>query len=173
MSASLNAVVKTVASHFFLWMRIFVTIGQHRTLTFNVEDSETIDDLVARIHAHEDSASHASVRLIYGDDPELQWDKTLRDYGIKHSGVLHAVITPRVIDFMRKELRSAKTHRLLDRLHKIAGELRRLQNESDDEDADEAGVDRDDDSEEERSDGAAPVAPVDMPPFKRRNSWKN
>ena len=103
---------------------------------------------------------------------------TLNSNGAKRfatmaSGTQGSGITFRIADFLRKELRSAKTHRLLGRLHKIAGELQRLQNESEDEDADEAGVDRDDDSEEERSDGAAPVAPVDMPPFKRRNSWKN
>ena len=105
-------------------MQIFVWLEMVKTITLDIEASDTIDNVKAKIQEIE-SIPPEQQRLVFGPHPQLEGNRTVSEYSIKEGDYLH-LQRPRVsgLCLVRAAHRAAKRRRLL-------AELRALEEESD------------------------------------------
>jgi hypothetical protein len=73
-------------------MNVYIKFITSKTLTFNVEPTETLAQLLQRVHERE-GLEPARMKLVYGGKllgPDLQ--KTLADYSVPNDATIHALV---------------------------------------------------------------------------------
>ena len=113
-------------------MQIFVWLETVKTITLDVEASDTIDNVKAKIEDIE-GIPPMKQRLIFGPHPQLEGSQTVSQYSIKEGDFLH-LQRPRLssLCLVRMAYRSTKRRRLL-------GQLQALEAESDEDQWKESG----------------------------------
>ena len=69
-------------------MQIFVKTQARKTLTLDVEDSDTVDSVKATIQVSEGIPKDQQ-RLIFAEWEDLEGSRPLSDYRIEHASTLH------------------------------------------------------------------------------------
>ncbi|KAG5244685.1 ubiquitin-40S ribosomal protein [Salix suchowensis] len=72
-------------------MQIFVRTLSLKTITLDVESSETIEELKAKLYENDLGIRPENQRLIYGGK-QLEDGKTLADYNIQKHSTIHHVL---------------------------------------------------------------------------------
>lgn len=71
-------------------MQIFVKAATGKTTTLDVEEAETVENVMAKINDKEDIAVDQQ-KLVY-EGKTLEKGKTLKDYGITNEATIHVAV---------------------------------------------------------------------------------